>query len=276
MPLDSSSSVESLLGCYPKGAKAKVVRRKLVSWGSVRVCVCPQVLRDKLEVVLTHRWSWALTSEVPIIAGQSDISHLSMVCGMLEPQNYVEAAEVVWVGIPREPEDFLEKAVLAGHPKSLLDFEVDPQVSLLIDNLLESQVRCPDEGLNGLKHWSDRREQLEAAESEARKAWPKHVAQVLGDKATVLLDELLHRFDFPDTRLVKHMTQGFRLSGWLCKTGVFVPDPRPPSTTLAAQLKTAKVRNQATIAKLATQAPDEVSKKSWGDTQEEVARGLLF
>ena len=216
-----------MLGCYPKGAKAKVVRRKLVSWGSVRVCVCPQVLRDKLEVVLTHRWSWALTSEVPIIAGQSDISHLSMVCGMLEPQNYVEAAEVVWVGIPREPEDFFEKAVLAGHPKSLLDFEVDPQVSLLIDNLLESQVRCPDEGLNGLKHWSDRREQLEAAESEA-------------------------------------------------KTGVFVPDPRPPSTTLAAQLKTAKVSNQATIAKLATQAPDEVSKKSWGDTQEEVARGLLF
>ena len=103
-----------------------------------------------------------------------------------------------------------------------------------------------------------------------------HVAQVLGDKATVLLNELLFKFDFPDTRLVKHMTQGFRLSGWLCKTGVFVPDPRPPSSTMEAQLKTAKVRNQATIAKLANQASDEVTQQAWGETQEEVARGWLF
>ena len=100
--------------------------------------------------------------------------------------------------------------------------------------------------------------------------------QDLGDKATVLLNELLNKFDFPDTRLVKHTTQGFRLSGWLCKTGVFVPDPRPPSSTMEAQLKTAKVRNQATIAKLANQASDEVTQQAWGETQEAVARGWLF
>ena len=274
LPLASSCSLEPLLGCYPKGAK--VVRRKLVSWGSVRVCVRPQVPLDMFQAVLTHRWSWALKSEVPIIEGQPDDSHLSMVCGMHEPQNFIETAEIVWVGIPREPEDFLEKAVSAGHPKSLLDFEVDPQVSLLIDNLLESQTRCPDKGPEALKVWSDRREQLRAAEAESRKTWPVHVAQVLGDKATVLLNELLHKFDFPDTRLVKHMTQGFRLSGWLCKTGVFVPDPRPPSSTVEAQLKTARVRNQATIAKLANQASDEVTQQAWSETQEEVARGWLF
>ena len=274
LPLESSSGVELLLGCYPKGAK--VVRRKLVSWGSVRVCVCPQASLDKLQSVLTPRWSWALNSEDPIITGQSDDAHVSMVCGMFEPLNFVETAELVWVGIPREPEDFLTKAVLAGHPKSLLDSEVDPQVSLLIDNLLESQTRCPDKGPEALKLWSDRREQLQTVEAEARKTWPVHVAQVLGDKATVLLNELLNKFDFPDTRLVKHMTQGFRLSGWLCKTGVFVPDPRPPSSTMEAQLKTAKVRNQATIAKLATQASDEVTQQAWSETQEEVARGWLF
>ena len=109
LPLESSSGIELLLGCYPKGAK--VVRRKLVSWGSVRVCVCPQASLDNLQSVLTHRWSWALKSEAPIITGQPDDAHLSMVCGMFEPLNFVETAEIVWVGIPREPEDFFSKSI---------------------------------------------------------------------------------------------------------------------------------------------------------------------
>ena len=269
VPLDCTA-LEPLISCYPKGAK--VVRRKLVPWGSVRVCVCPEVSMAKLQDTLCNKWSWALCSESP----DEPQSQVSPVCGMLEPRNFVETAEIIWLGIPREPDDFLEKAVLAGHPKRLLDSEVDPQVSLLIDNLLESPIRLPGKGLDALQDWSGRREQLADAESEARKSWPEHVAKVLGDKSTILLDELLHKFDFPDTRLVKHMTQGFRLSGWLCNTGVFVPDPRPPTSTLQAQLKTARPRNQATIAKLASQVPDDVSRKAWSETLEEVARGWLF
>ena len=62
----------------------------------------------------------------------------------------------------------------------------------------------------------------------------------LAKKSTVLLDFLLKEIDFPDHRLVKHMTQGFRLSGWVCRTGLSPFDPKPPSSTIASQLKNCK------------------------------------
>ena len=187
-----------------------------------------------------------------------------------------DPVEVIWLGVPREPDDFLAKAVLAGHPKALLDSEPDPHMLMLIDNLLDGQVMNPLKGKGELSRWSDLKRKLSQQQERERLKWDPHVRDVLGDKATVLLDALLQEFDFPDRRLVKHMTQGFRLSGWVCRTGLFPLDPKPPSSTLAALLKTAKGRNEATLATLARQSSDEVSEKAWSETLEEVQKGWIF
>ena len=134
----------------------------------------------------------------------------------------------------------------------------------------------PLKGKGELGRWSDLKRKLSQQQESERLKWDPHVRDVLGDKATVLLDALLQEFNFPDRRLVEHMTQGFRLSGWVCRTGLFPLDPKPPSSTLAAQLKTAKGRNEATLATLAKQSTDEVSEKAWSETLEEVQKGWIF
>ena len=268
------AALDGLLRCYPKGAR--IVRRKLSVWGCLRVCAVPSADLCLLSSGLPCTWTWATTP--PPTAPNTFAAAATDVCGTCMPcsSSDDDPVEVIWLGVPREPDDFLAKAVLAGHPKALLDSEPDPHMLMLIDNLLDGQVMNPLKGKGELGRWSDLKRKLSQQQERERLKWDPHVRDVLGDKATVLLDALLQEFDFPDRRLVKHMTQGFRLSGWVCRTGLFPLDPKPPSSTLAAQLKTAKGRNEATLATLAKQSSDEVSEKAWSETLEEVQKGWIF
>jgi len=268
VPLRADSIVHKLLKCYPKGART--VRRKLVSWGSVRVCVLPSIGPSKLKNLPSADWDWCICA--PSSTKTKDSTE---VCGSFRACKQSQAIEVIWVGIPREPEDFLQRAVAAGHPKALLDVETDPQMTMLIDNLLGSGVSQPGKGLDEVRRWEEVHAELEPSQAACKKTWPDHVSQVLADKPTLLMEHLLSEYDFPDRLLVKHMTQGFKLSGWVCRSGLFPFDPKPPASTLKNQLSTARSRNAATLKKLEKQASDEVTKRAWSETLEEVAKGWI-
>ena len=272
VPLRSDPA--DLLSCYPKGAR--VVRRKLCVWGQVGVCSVPSVDFKVLESRLSAHWMWA--SDPDHFSTSDDKESTTGICGscLKTSHDFEDNVEVVWVGIPREPDDFLAKAVLAGHPKALLDSEPDPHMLMLIDNLLEGSVDSPQKGRAELDRWKTLKANFSEQQDSVRKDWDPHVREVLGDKSTVLLDFLLKEIDFPDHRLVKHMTQGFRLSGWVCRTGLFPFDPKPPSSTIASQLKTAKARNVATLSAISKQADDEISEKAWAETIEESRKGWIF
>eukprot|EP00439_Symbiodinium_sp_Y106_P011541 s7443_g1.t1 len=113
-----------------------------------------------------------------------------------------DPVEVIWLGVPREPDDFLAKAVLAGHPKALLDSVGLGVYDYEYDNLLDGQVMNPLKGKGELSRWSDLKRKLSQKQERERLKWDPHVRDVLGDKATVLLDALLQEFDFPDRRHV--------------------------------------------------------------------------
>ncbi|CAE7282163.1 unnamed protein product [Symbiodinium sp. CCMP2592] len=227
----------------------------------------------QVDDVLSSPWTWS-TKHCTHDA-HTPTKDFSDVCGLLPPTEHSPVLEVVWIGIPREPDDFLRRAVAAGHPKSLLDVEADPHMTLLIDNLLNSSVKQPDKGLHEVQRWTELRSDLSESQDLCKKEWPIHVAQVLDAKPTLLMDELLTQHDFPDRHLVKHMTQGFRLTGWVCRSGLFPFDPKPPASTLKSQLSMAKSRNTATLTKLSKQAPDEVSRRAWAETLEEVDKGWI-
>ena len=72
------------------------------------------------------------------------------------------------------------------------------------------------------------------------------------------------------------MRNGFKLSGWMKNTGLFVPDPRPPKTTLSTQMKTAEARNKATLAKVASHVCDDIASATWEETTQELDKGWIF
>ena len=102
------------------------------------------------------------------------------------------------------------------------------------------------------------------------------MSRVLKGKSTVLLAKLLASIGYPDQDLIPDMRNGFRLSGCIRNTNLFVPDPRPPKTTLTSQLSTAEARNKATLAKVASHVCDDTAAATWEETTQELEKGWIF
>ena len=89
------ADLEKFIGTLPKGAKA--VARQVITWGDFQ----STQLKDGKDVVLNVTALFAV--------------------------------EKVNIGIPSDPEQFIERAIAAGHPRNLDQF-VDPQVKSMISD----------------------------------------------------------------------------------------------------------------------------------------------
>ena len=259
---DSDADRSKVLQLYPKGAR--IVRRKLCKGGGVVVCRSP-MLSGLLPASFTQEW--VVGSGVTAVPSSGEVVEI---CGIRKMILDDQVVEVSWVGVPRDPLDFLQEAVKAGHPKSFLDQD-EPSLELLVDNLL-GESSCEGSS-NLLDEWESRRSDLAMFEEGLRLGWPRHVQDILEGKQTELLKRLLCEHGYPDSKVVDHMREGFKLSGWMFKTGVYPLEARPPSVTMERQLATARSRNLSTLAKLRSQPSDEVTARAWGETKAEVDRG---
>ena len=204
----------------------------------------------------------------------SETTH-HLVCGFAWSPNQKPTAEVIWVGIPRSVQSFLNDAIQKGHPKSLLTRVPDPALQKLVDNLLGSRLKEPGAGLDKLEEWETRRAESQVCESKIREAMDPIVNRILKGKETVLLEQLLNEYKFPDSHLVRDMRSGFALSGWVRNSKLFVPFLRPPRSTVAMQLALAPAKKTLVERTLNVQPEGSVAEATWAETQAEAAQGWI-
>ncbi|CAE7784940.1 unnamed protein product [Symbiodinium sp. CCMP2592] len=272
VPLGLTACPPALLKAYPKGARA--VRRKLLHWGQIRACVLPSLDFAVLESTLGSNWKWSMDSHAPPL--EEGDQPICKVCGFMSDSTFEDLCEVLWIGIPRTPSDFVQQAVLAGHPKRILEAQIDERTKLLVDNLLTGRAAREDLGKSRLAEWNEIAKELEPMEEQARKSLDPLVSKIIDGKRTFLLERLLADSSFPDQSLVPDLRKGFPLTGWMPRTGLFVTEPRPPRTSLDKQLRCASARNAATLARVSSQPVDAVAEKAWSETLEEQQKGWLF
>ena len=88
---------------------------------------------------------------------------------------------------------------------------------------------------------------------------------------------MLEASGFPDTTLTAHMSEGFRLSGWLGNTGLFPKDVRPPQYDLRTLQLMTKGLNKSIMAQLAeSDDSDPVVIGTCEKTQSEVENGFIW
>ena len=237
---NNENEVNRILHTFPKGAR--IVHRKLVKWGEVRV--------DDVD-------------------GKSFVNSNN-------GQQSCDIVEKISFGIPREPDDFVQQAIKAGHPR-FLDFKSIKAIDdLLSFNLRNDSSKILERRAAWLRKWTNRAKELMEDERALHSSLPHHCAAVLAGKRLLLFGEMLTDISYPDVNLIKDICAGFKITGWMRDSGCFEKLPKQPSMTVAGLTATSRGLNHTVIAKAAASTDDELVQAAWDETQLELERKWIW
>ena len=90
--------------------------------------------------------------------------------------------EKIHIGIPSEPDDFVQRAIAAGHPRSL-EQHLDPQVKSMIHaNFVADPSIVAKKRADFFRKYVKRASELSRQEEELRSKMPQHVLELVGNK----------------------------------------------------------------------------------------------
>ncbi|CAE7194532.1 SLC24A2 [Symbiodinium sp. CCMP2592] len=135
-------------------------------------------------------------------------------------------------GVYRSMQAFLNEAKLVVHPFDSARSLPDELLRVLFDTLTKSPVDTMRHRLLKLQHWRALAKQLEPEEEKIRSAMDPCVRKVLGCKRIALMKRVAADLSWPDTTLFDDLAAGFKLTGYLGRTGVFASDVKPATMDL--------------------------------------------
>ena len=182
--------------------------------------------------------------------------------------------EKVSIGIPRSPTDFCDKSFLAGHPRSIAVHLSQQVQDALSANFFDEPHLVAKKRAVFFAKWSKRAAELKGREAELLQSCPEHVRDIM--KNIQLLREILSDLNYPDKTLVDDLCSGFKLTGWLPKSGVFPGRIRHPEYDVKTLKVLAKGLNKSVLAQIKNTEVDEVAESTWATTLEEERLGWIW
>ena len=136
----------------------------------------------------------------------------------------------VW-GTPWTPDEFVDRAVVAGHPAKLHSF-----LPLLLRDCIEKSLTksCSQRMAHraqALKHWLRRSIQLKHQEEELVRTLEPGVAEVLQGKRILVWKEMLQSINYSDMGVVDEFCAGSRLTGQTDLTNLWQSKVTPATMT---------------------------------------------
>ena len=238
-PTTSDTEVQGFLQKLPKGAK--ICHRVLFPGGVTR----DDMERKYDEVFQTESWRNG------------------------------EPCELLQVGIPREPSDFIQDAVRKGHPRDIIA-QVPQEVKVVVQSMLDGNMSERFKLRAAfLKKWLKRSIELKEQERSLHQSLPQHLQRILEGKRLLLWREILVDLEYPDVAVIDDICSGFKLTGWAPSTGVFRPDVRRPSLGVQQLISMSKGLNASVVNSLHGAAESEHDQLVWDETMTEVDKGWL-
>ena len=240
-PLQQSQCVDEFLRQQPKGSK--ITSPQLLTRGKIRV---------EGEGFSHH-----------FLANSKELPDDAMV-------------EMCWIGLPSDPDDFVQRALRAGHPRGM-DVHVDASMASVVKaNLVDPPFCLAKKRVEFMKRWTARAKDFKLEEEKFRERMPEHVRSVLGDKRLVLFKEILDDLKYPDTKLIDDIACGFKLSGYMTKSNVFRARSKRPAFSLETLRKLSRSFNARNVDALRKRQDAELEEQTWKETEEELRKGWIF
>ncbi|CAE7396726.1 dnajb6-b, partial [Symbiodinium microadriaticum] len=172
--------------------------------------------------------------------------------------------------------DFLQRAVQAGHPRDGNMHVSKLVVQAIQANFIDPPSQTANERAKTLKQWTERAKQLESKEEQLHSSLPEHLKPLLKGKRLLLWQEMNEAAGSPDDKLITHMCEGFRLTGWLSQGSLFSPKVRPPSFSVETLRCMSQGLNKATLQKMHARQDEDLELATWQETEKELEKGWIF
>jgi len=172
-------------------------------------------------------------------------------------------------GVYRSMQAFFNEAKLVVHPFDSAKSLPDELLRVLFETLTRSPVDTMRHRLLKLQHWRALAKQLEPEEAKLRSSMDPCVRRVLGQKRIVLMKKIASELAWPDEALFDDLAKGFKLTGYLERTGVFASDVKPATMDLDEFWASAALRRETLLEKVRCQKDHDYAQDLWDMTLEE-------
>ena len=184
--------------------------------------------------------------------------------------------EKVSVGTPRGPIDFGNRSFVAGHPRSIAVHLSQQVQDALKANFYDEPHIVARKRAVFFARWSKRASKLNHREVALLLSYPEHVKNIMKGKNLLLLREILDDLNYPEKSLFDDHCNGFKLAGWLSKSGVFPSRIRHPEYDVQTLKVSAKGLNKSVLLQVQHTESDDVAKSTWTTTLEEERLGWIW
>ncbi|CAL1165705.1 unnamed protein product, partial [Cladocopium goreaui] len=221
-------------------AEAWTVNRKLMHGGDFRVC----------DSVLKDECSSQKRNCICINGFAGDFEALEKV------------GEIRSIGIPREPEDFVVRAVAADHQRNLFAEDWPARDPYVMENAF-------------IRNWLKRASELASKEKDLHHSLDPEVARAQKGKRFLVIEEILNDIGFPDRHLAKDIWAVFLIVGWLRDSIFFPHRSKPPQYSVDALLRFLKGLCRSIFESVNPEEASDAPVGAWEGTIKEMVEGWL-
>ena len=274
------AQLQQFISMLPKGAKVQT--RHISTWGQVRDDLDKQIKKRSLQQKLKTLKQQNQAAGDPCDSFDYETFLAGLGCEansnfklMMEFDHDDVACEKVVIAVPREPHDFMVRAVQAGHPRSVA-ISLPPDLCRVVDwNRDTAAFDIYKHRIEFVKFWSEKAKVMKFEDEKLLEAAPPHLRKLLCGKRLALWQAMIDHYEYPDKTLVQDVLNGFKVTGWLPDAGIFPKEFRPPSMDTSTLESISKGLNQHVKTKVIAAAGGELSEATWIETQKELAEGWM-
>ena len=178
----------------------------------------------------------------------------------------------VW-GTPWTPDEFVDMAVVAGHPAKLHSSLPPMLMDCIGKSLMKSCSQRMAHRAQALKYWLRRSLQLKRQEEELAQTLEPGVAEVLQGKRILVWKEMLQSINYSDMGVVDEFRAGSKLTGQTDLTNLW-PSKITPATMTERELHAqARLQRDGLSFGQVVFFDSEIAHSVWDQTLQEVSRG---
>ena len=173
--------------------------------------------------------------------------------------------------------DYCNRSFIAGHARSITVHLSQQVQDALNANFYDEPYIVAKKRAVFFAKWSKRASELKPREEALMQSGPAHVTDIMKGKNLLLLKEIWDDLEYPDKGLFDDLCNGFKLTGWLPKSGVFPSRIKHPEYVVQT-LKTLAIAqiNFVSGSEHSNTESDEVAKSTWATTLDEEKLGWIW